>query len=281
MLTPAERSSFEEEGFVRIPGIFPRAAAAEMEELVWQRLHQNFGTCREDPSTWAIPFATGLQPLKRHRVFEPIDSERLHGALDDLMGEGRWQKPSHWGQFLVTFPTSPAPQTPPTPGSVRSDAETDARTDTWTVPRGGWHTDYPYTMPQQRLHGALVFSLLSDVPAGHGGTMVVAGSPRVVDAFVSSQPAKKLVPMKAGRLRLFASNPWLSALVSDDDDPERIERFMGTGGKIGDVSVRVVELTGNAGDVILAHPWLLHAPSANCGTHPRIMRVQRLGPRRR
>ena len=46
---------------------------------------------------------------------------------------------------------------------------------------------------------------------------------------------------------------------------------------IADVPVRVAEISGEAGDVVVAHPWLLHcAPTPNCGDVPRLMRVQRI-----
>ena len=35
--------------------------------------------------------------------------------------------------------------------------------------------------------------------------------------------------------------------------------------------MRVVEMTGDAGDVILAHPLMLHAPVAICSTMPRLV----------
>jgi hypothetical protein len=36
--------------------------------------------------------------------------------------------------------------------------------------------------------------------------------------------------------------------------------------------VRVVELTGRAGDVDLTHPWILHSIASNATDAPRIMR---------
>ena len=40
---------------------------------------------------------------------------------------------------------------------------------------------------------------------------------------------------------------------------------------VGGVAVRVVELCGGPGDVILMHPWLLHAASPNASDRPRFM----------
>lgn len=36
------------------------------------------------------------------------------------------------------------------------------------------------------------------------------------------------------------------------------------------VKLRVVEMTGEPGDVILAHPMIVHAPAKNCSSMPRF-----------
>jgi ectoine hydroxylase-related dioxygenase (phytanoyl-CoA dioxygenase family) len=40
---------------------------------------------------------------------------------------------------------------------------------------------------------------------------------------------------------------------------------------LDDVELRVVEMTGEPGDVLLTHPLLLHAPAKNCAALPRIV----------
>jgi hypothetical protein len=69
-------------------------------------------------------------------------------------------------------------------------------------------------------------------------------------------------------LRILGCDPWLQALSSRTGD-DRTARFMTLP---DDAPLRVVELTGRAGDVVLTHPWLLHSPAPNCGTAPRFMR---------
>jgi ectoine hydroxylase-related dioxygenase (phytanoyl-CoA dioxygenase family) len=49
-----------------------------------------------------------------------------------------------------------------------------------------------------------------------------------------------------------------------------VRRFMERGEVSGDVELRVIEMTGEPGDVLLTHPLLLHAPAKNCGSVPRI-----------
>ena len=46
--------------------------------------------------------------------------------------------------------------------------------------------------------------------------------------------------------------------------------------EIGGVPVRVVELTGEPGDVVFMHPWMVHAPAPNGADVPRIMVTHRV-----
>jgi len=68
---------------------------------------------------------------------------------------------------------------------------------------------------------------------------------------------------------LIARSAWFKALCSAGG--ERVERFMVDGDELDGVRVRVVEATGNAGDVCLMHPWMLHNIAMNCADRPRMM----------
>jgi hypothetical protein len=39
------------------------------------------------------------------------------------------------------------------------------------------------------------------------------------------------------------------------------------------IPLRVVELTGHPGDVVLIHPWTIHTVAPNVGPTPRFMRA--------
>ena len=52
---------------------------------------------------------------------------------------------------------------------------------------------------------------------------------------------------------------------------ERIGRFMTEGARVGGVDLRVVELTGKAGDAFVMHCDTFHAVAPNRGTVPRMM----------
>jgi len=246
-------AEFQEHGFVRVPGAFPRADAAAMESRVWKWLERKYGARRDDPTTWTAANPTGLQGLKSQAVFDAIGSDTLCAALDELVGAGRWERPREWGGFLVTFPSG----------------------GRWAVPTRVWHTDFDFRGPADPPRGALVFSFLSDVPAGAGGTLAVAGSHRLIARFVAARPTAGREKMKVTRTTFLASDPWLRELTAPADAEGRSERLMQPS-LVAGVSVRVVELTGDAGDVVIGHPWLLHAGAPNCGSAPRLMRVQRV-----
>lgn len=258
MLTHEQQSEFEQQGFVRLRGVFSRAEAAAMEDRLWTALHRKHGVSRDEVGSWTIPPASGLQPLRTHAVFQPIGGPALLDALDDLIGPGRWEKPKHWGQFLVSFPARA--------GASRS--------------RASWHTDFPYGLPADRVIGALVLSFLSEVPPRTGGTLAVAGSHRLVARFLDARPGLRAARMKVARRALLESDPWLKSLCCGWSGEDWVAALPTAEHEIGDIPLRVVELTGEPGDVVVGHPWLLHSPSPNRGERPRFMRVQRIRPAR-
>ena len=227
-----------------------------MEARVWAWLERKYGIGRDEPSTWAVTTPTGLQGMKSHAVFAAIGGAPLRAALDALLGAGRWAAPRDWGSFLVTFPSA----------------------EPWRLPSRVWHTDFDYRGPADPPQGALVFSYLSDVPPGAGGTLAVEGSHRVIERFVAARPSAGREKMKITRTALLASDPWLRELAASEAAPGRAERLMRPGAVVAGVPVRVVELAGEAGDVVIGHPWLLHCGAPNAGAAPRLMRVLRVRP---
>jgi hypothetical protein len=71
------------------------------------------------------------------------------------------------------------------------------------------------------------------------------------------------------RNRLNLTYPWFAALAREGGD--RVARFMIDGDEIDGVRVRVVELTGSAGDVTMMLPWTMHSMAMNCRSNPRFM----------
>jgi GT2 family glycosyltransferase len=248
-LSPEQRDRFERDGFVKVVGAFD---ATGMEERMWEFFARR-GVDRHDRATWPLGDARHLQKLLREAVFMPIGGRRTSTAIDDLLGPGRWLRPEHWGELLVTFPERPGRR--------------------WTIPTL-WHTDAAYTEPLHPLSGVMVFTFLNRVGHRGGGTLVLAGSHRLIARFVSGRPGVQQEKAAVIRRSFYASHPWLTALVEDTDAHGRYERFSQEI-DIDGIGIRLVELTGDPGDIVITHPLIAHSFSLNCGSEPRFMRIIR------
>lgn len=249
MLTAQQRSEFERLGLTCVPNAFPADAAARMCDRVWDALARRYGIARGAPTTWTVEEPRHLQALRRAHAFDAIASPALLAAIDEILGVGEWQRPKQWAEALVTFP----------------------RGGGWDVPHQRWHFDWPVCGTMQPLAGLKVLAFLAPVAPGCGGTLVLAGSHRLVERLTSSDTRPR--PGRVLRTALFTSHPWLRELGSRPSGADRVARLL-QGTVIDGVQAHVAELTGAAGDVVLLHPWLLHAAAPNCGSSPRVMAGQ-------
>jgi hypothetical protein len=78
------------------------------------------------------------------------------------------------------------------------------------------------------------------------------------------------------RKALLTRVSWLRELCSLRRGEDRNTRFMGQPSPAEDVPLQVVELTGNPGDVLGMHPWILHNAGPNCGVRPRMVLTERI-----
>ncbi|SIN66200.1 Phytanoyl-CoA dioxygenase (PhyH) [Parasphingorhabdus marina DSM 22363] len=135
----------------------------------------------------------------------------------------------------------------------------------WSVPHDVWHVDAPRS-GKNISPGLQLFAFLDDVEPTGGGTLAVAGSHHLLN--------------HAGQLRSkefkrrLAREPYFRSLFNPDRDP--IARLDETQGKIGDVNVRVMELTGRAGDAWFMDLRILHSPAPNAADSARMMLTCRL-----
>src|SRR5262245_13646115 len=221
-----------------------------MRQCLWDDLARRHGVRQDDPATWTVAQPTHFQALRRSGTFEEIASPELTGMLDDLLGAGAWLRPDRWGDSLVTFP--------------------DARA-AWDVPHTGWHIDWPARGAARPLFGSKVLAFVSPVAAGGGGTVLLAGSHRLIERAVAASRPGAAGHSPALRKTLGAAHPWLRDLWSRPTGGDRIARFMRDGVVLDGVDLRVVELTGAAGDAVVFHPWLFHAAAPNRARWPRMM----------
>ncbi len=135
---------------------------------------------------------------------------------------------------------------------------------TWTVPHQNWHQDFP-RFPDSGCPGVQMFAVLEKLEAGGGGTLVVAGSHRLLNLGVrmSSSDLRKQLKREAYFAEVMSNKP---------GDRMRLLREPGT---VDGVEQQVVELTGEAGDVYFMDLRVLHTVAPNSLEVPRLMLTHR------
>jgi len=248
-LTDQQYEEFERRGLLRLEGLLSAERVRPAREAVLRPLERLGlwwdGAWRLD--RWPKPQwpASGLKTArvignKRPELEALIEEPALLAVVDRLL-EGRpfdrsiYKRP----QLLFTLPNI----------------------ETWTLP-AGWHLDVP-RLASGEAPGVQVFTFLDAVGPGGGGTLVIAGSHRLLNDGRFHKTGKV---MKALRREAFFADLCSGALDGGEGLP---------GGAVGDVPLQVVELTGAPGDAWLMDLRLLHTGAPNASDRPRMMATHR------
>jgi len=253
MLTEQQRNEFFRLGILRVPGATRPRDADAMCDSVWQMLERRYRIRRDDPETWKAQRIVGTKERPRSMTFGQVASPALRAILDQLLGPAGWEPAEHWGSLLVSFP----------------GAFPEAR-DGWDVPHQGWHLDAPVVRSLPGLYGVRLFTCLAKLSPQGGATLAVAGSPQLAQELANARGSAKMRSADV-RKALIQRYTWMKELCSFDPAIDRVQRFMKTATVMEDVEVRVVEMTGEPGDVILMHPLMMHTASPNCSAVPRMV----------
>ena len=271
-------------GWTKVPQAFPPEVAISCQDFLWKKLEKR-GVLKDDPTTWQTPMVF-IGENYNTPPFDACASQKLDDAFSDIVGDGRWHAQNQigwWGHWPVNF-------------AIGAD-------QVWDVPADEWHIDSPddgtfITAPNQ---GSLAVCLFSELGARGGGTLICEGSHQVAIRFMKENP---LLPQREFNRRCAESHAYLRALsgrdgiavgpgtdtgnkrgvnaaalvrkqaerFQNDVKTERISRFMDEvhTDEFG-TKLRVVEITGEPGDVFLAHPFMFHSPSFNHSGVPRFM----------
>lgn len=244
-LSAAQLAELETSGFVRVASAITASEAGEMENRVWTWLAERDGVDRDDRATWPVNIGK-LQPLRKARVFDRFINARTSKIFEALLGAG-WHQFGINPQALLSFPT-------------------DA---TWELPHKMWHFDVPARGPVTGFGALRCLGFVNNVGPRGGGTLVVEGSHQLVRKMVARSDCDDAGRSSDVRRVLARTSPWFAAL--SEPGGHRINCLMNDGDTIDGVDVRVVELTGRPGDLVLMHPWVLHNISMNVGDAPRMM----------
>jgi len=253
VLSAEQRESFEESGIVRLPAAVAPSVVSALREKVLARLRR---IVPEPP-----PSGFGIKPSQLASIpsahgFDEIWGARVIAALDQLLGAGAWHVPKHAGQILsIPYPL---------------------RDVSWELPHKVWHLDYRAPGSALGMPGVQLFLCIDRVEPRSGATLVAAGTPRLIDAIRRRRGPAWTGRSAEVRRALCQNVPWFSELCSLRPGEDRVARFVSEETRFDGVALRVVELTGEPGDVWAMHPWMVHNLSPNCGTRPRLGLTERI-----
>lgn len=252
-LTQIQIEQFHKRGFLIIKDLLDKRAVIRLQNEIWEELEEEFGIKKEDKATWTTP-THSPRKAKYSAANGLLINKDFRSIIDTLIGKDNWKEPSSWGGFLITFPEN-------------------KKTD-WDLSDKLWHFDYElFRSPE--LGGLLIFSFFSDVRAQGGGTLVVSGSHNAIKKYQQSLSDEQRA-WKHGQHRKYfmKTHPYFKKLTDPKlKNEDHIEWLMNESQIIDGISLQVVELTGEPGDVVFCHPRLVHAPAAiNLNSQPRIMR---------
>jgi len=253
MISDADVAAFRDRGLLRLTAVADPAGLAAARTTVFDILSraglwtegEGWTLAGADRPRWP---ALGKAPaaFKDRRlaaVLETLVPAGLIAGLDMLAGAKMGTAGGlHLPQLLWTLPNVAA----------------------WSLPAILWHTDVPRA-EEPGCPGVQVFSFLSPVAPGAGGTLVAAGSHRLLND-------QGELRSKAIKARLRALPPF--ARLMDPAHPDR-PATPGPLGEADGVPIEVVELTGAPGDLWLMDMRALHTASPNASKAPRLMMTWR------
>ena len=253
MLTAEQTEAFRATGIVRVPDAFDAEVALQIQERIWEHLEQN-GVVRDEPATWLPERFGGFGGVRQQLPVGRLRTPRLRGAFDDLLGRSKWTFPERIG-LLVSPPEMP--QTP------------------WKIARRDWHWDAGQAGPWSQKEGLFFWCVLGLIPPRSGGTLLLEGSRSLLGEFMAESEAQSVY---STRERFQEWHPYLRRLFGLDpaDDPDEfLEPFVDEVGR----RLRVMEVTGQPGDVIITEPGIVHRIPQHHGSSPRFLSLLRVAAR--
>ena len=240
-LTRDDARHFVEKGYVVVHGSFSETFAAEVCQCAWDEMRCEHGVDEHDPETWSKPFMGGgrigyirTKGTDRRLVLK-ADAPRAFQAQADAIG-GADRLPGDgenlaWRDAAIGNLGLPGGPEWSPPGPRQAGWHKD-----------GWHFRHFLNSPEQ---GLLTVPIYSDIRPKSGGTFIASDSIRPVAEFLAEHPAGLHPDSVQG------SGYLIPGLIEQCTDFE--------------------ELTGEPGDMVLLHPFMLHRVSVNPSRRPRFI----------
>lgn len=241
-LSPDDARHFVEKGYVVVHEAFSRTFADAVCQGAWDEMHREHGVDEHDPDTWANPFKSrrGMLGYIRtkgtdRRLPLKTDAPRaFQGQVDAIGGAERLPAGGEslaWRDAAIGNLGVPGGPGWEPPGPRQPGWHKD-----------GWHFRHFLNSAEQ---GLVTVPIYSDIRPRSGGTFIATDSIRPVAELLARHPAGLHPDSVQGGGYLIP-------------------------GLIGQCS-QFEELTGQAGDMILLHPYMLHRVSVNPSRRPRFI----------
>lgn len=241
ILSPDDARHFVDKGYVVVRGSFSETFAAEVCQGAWDEMRDKHGVDEHDPETWSKPFMgpgrIGYIRTKGtdRRLVLKTDAPRALLAQADAIG-GVDRLPGRgenlvWRDAAIGNLGLPGGPAWSPPGPRQAGWHKD-----------GWHFRHFLNSPEQ---GLLTVPIYSDIQPRSGGTFVASDSIRPVAELLAEHPAGLHPDSVQG------SGYLIPGLIDQCTEFE--------------------ELTGEPGDMVLLHPYILHRVSVNPSKRPRFI----------
>ena len=240
-LSRDEARHFVDNGYVVVRESFSETFAAEVCQGAWDEMRDEHGVDQHDPETWSKPFMgpgrIGYIRTKGtdRRLVLKTDAPRAYQAQADAIG-GADRLPDGgedlaWRDAAIGNLGLPGGPEWSPPGPRQAGWHKD-----------GWHFRHFLNSPEQ---GLLTVPIYSNIQPKSGGTFIAPDSIRHVAELLAEHPAGLHPDSVQG------SGYLIPGLI------EQCAEFE--------------ELTGEPGDMILLHPYMLHRVSVNPSRRPRFI----------
>jgi hypothetical protein len=233
-LTPEQVERFITDGLVKLENAFPRETANACADIIWRGL----GLQPDPAGPWSQPVMRLTAPAAAP-FQEAAASPRLAGALDQLVGAGRWTMPGQLGAIVARFPCAEKPND----DGWHLDGSFPPPDDPNSMDYFQWRVNYV-----SRWRSMLMLFLFTDCGPDDAPTRV-----RVASHLPMARQLKR--HGEAGISLIDLAHEGFAS--SDTCD--------------------VALATGEAGTVWLLHPFTVHAAQAHHGTRPRFIAQPGLG----
>lgn len=234
--------AWEQDGVLKITGLIP------LEWFIYlrKRIVEILGAEPESPQAWTNLETDLLKSLGRDKQCVPLEIEAVKNAADTLIGKG-WTYPNTGGGWFANAPRQLEKQYSP-PIAL--------------VPRGHWHWDGRPDLHPERLW---LFTPVTEMLPHAGGTWLVAGSARMVlDFYANLPPERKGKPTKLVKKWFTDGHSWFDVLNSGETLHQT--------NPAGD-AVRLLNVSGQPGDVVLMKSFTIHSAPEYIGPGPRLCHV--------